>query len=394
MQQDNIMQAREARRNVDLDPNLAARTFAGTMQRASASFQTAIARNMDRAGPKFAQFMDPMIRSVDNAGELMATGRPVEAADTMMNAAINLAKSPAGLMTAGTMIAQGIADMTTATEPMDKMVGGMTAAGGALLTAANLMMNAFGVEAPSPENRFIPDTVTDIMKRDAPKGEISKAISDGFEPVRSGWEVMANQLATTERKLPPLETVKGPISGVTEIINSFFAKMDGYVSAIQKFIADVVASIKNIPTAISEAIKSMVTWDSKNNPDAPRPEDLQTTPGQAMGLTRPMPSDAPRLMNAAFVEPMAQKTLDLTAAFNLGTDQLLSAGDAAGTSIMSGLTRGGETAGSIIAGFGPQLGAAAGAAIAAAVRNAAASVTLKVQMPPTAGANTGPQVAQ
>jgi hypothetical protein len=138
--------------NVDLDPHLGDRTFRGGTERMSASFQTAMARALDKSGGAFTDAIAPFSIAMDKAGKEAEKSNYAGAALEMTKGVAQMMGGPAGaIITAMTTANAARTLLDPTSTQMEKGAAMLVTGSSALLTAAGAMMNYFGGGDPNTD---------------------------------------------------------------------------------------------------------------------------------------------------------------------------------------------------------------------------------------------------
>jgi hypothetical protein len=149
---------------VDLDPHLGDNTFRGGSERLSASFQTALARSLDKMGPAFAEAIAPFSIAMDKAGKAAELGNYSEATGQVTKGIAQMMGGPAGAIMTAVAGASAIKTfLDPRSTPFEKAAAMMLTAGSSLLTAAGYITNAFGAKDPEKDLMNLQE-----LKRTAP----------------------------------------------------------------------------------------------------------------------------------------------------------------------------------------------------------------------------------
>lgn len=147
-----LQRQRAAARAVNLDPNLGDRTFRGGAETLKASFETMLARALDKTGGAFADAAKPFALNMDRAGKAAEKGDYGTVALEMSKAVLSIMGGPVGaIITAKTAIDAFKVLLDPKATPIEKGAAMLVTGSSALLTAAGLMVKYFGGGDPKED---------------------------------------------------------------------------------------------------------------------------------------------------------------------------------------------------------------------------------------------------
>jgi len=393
-----VQRQREAARRANLDPNIGARTFRGATQTLVSSFDTAMARNLDKFGPIFAEGAKPVQEAIDLAGKQAEQGEFVKSAGTLASAVKDLATGKVGAVMGAIGAMEAIKTLLTpGTSTLDKAIAGLVLAGSTLLAAGNKLGDVLGADKPKPKG---PVTAAEIAERrdeswrrvtGVPLDQVTGVPPDLIRPVAKTVAQFIREVQT--RHGITADAIIGPKT--TKALETEGQKVKDSLANVNQFLRDALEAAK-------ENAKAAGVF---NPPPPPTPEEERrrwataTAAGEQAddeyGIRR---RNMERLVNpsrrgealelGSLLDGLTTSTIDFASTFDQGTNQIAmafstgttnisTAGTNASTSMQNGIIAGGNSA---------------GAAIAAAMRNAAAGITIRVQQPTAVAAvDTGGQ---
>ena len=146
-----------------------------------ASFETALARALDKTGPAFTEAITPFRLAMDKAGKAAEKGEYGAAAFEMTKGVASLMGGPAGAILTTIAAANAVKTMLDPTAtPFEKGAAMLVTGSSALLTAAGAISKAFGVSDPNADLAHLqqlksqgPDELASLRARE--KEELAKA---------------------------------------------------------------------------------------------------------------------------------------------------------------------------------------------------------------------------
>ncbi|RPI39540.1 MAG: hypothetical protein EHM67_10110 [Hyphomicrobiaceae bacterium] len=434
-----LQRQRAAARAVELSPHLGDQSFRGAAERLSASFDTMLARPLDKMGPAFSQAIEPFALTMDRAGKAAEKGEYAAATGAMVKAGLDLMGGPVGQIAS---VVSAVSAVKTLIDPtatsFDKGAALLVTGATTLSHAAGAILKYFGGEDPRVDlahqkklEQDIPAEIERLRQREAeevrknPRSEmlpriraaitaaeiqlrdVQRNVVLGEERVRTLTAEAARIAAEDRADMERLRRESGLEPKPAAVAAAIAAGIETPVRAGFPVDAAVAAALKKAAADAAAAARQALATQRAMFPAYRRIDTKERVPAGRVPLPRERPEGAPARVSeapaASFTEALNRMRTEQPIwlpAFTATGSQL----DRASTSfaetfntLPGRVSEGGRQAGTsiveVMQGSAPIIGNAIGAAFAARASQVQVALNAANIRPPNSTPDTGVRTA-